>query len=270
MLSGKKNKKTYTNKAFVSGYTPTRFTVQELSRVLKSDYPFISKVTMPYKSKTWQGFAFVEFKGKEDFLKFLKLKRIRLPEFEMNLVIRPQKQGRALKNFVKDFKKRRVFVEGIPNGWTDFDLEGFFQKFGKLENAYVIKSQKGEEGESSEGVVAYMAKKDAVRCYKQERIDSGEGSWLRVEHFNKSHESHHYKEADRNTRQKKKSGGRIPTVVLKEKELKETLHCLLPTQAEYHYLFKEIHSSDKWSFQKKNVRFNRPGMKVKPGYSLWE
>lgn len=252
-----------TNRAFISGYTPLQFTIQELHNVLKSQYPYIKKVTMPYKSKIWQGYGFVDFKDKDDFLKFLKLKRIRVQEFEMNLVIKPQKLGRALKNFIKDFKKRRVLVKGIPNWWDDFKLEEYFAQFGKLENAYVIRNG-DQESSFTEGMVAFLAKKDAVKCYEHERICLGDGLWLQVEHFQgKENHLHHQSRIESGNVGKgkikvtKKSSGNSAPKSPKRETLSKTIHCYIPTEKRYHYFLQKMEHPHHQIEQSGNLRLNR-------------
>lgn len=259
-----------TNKAFVSGYAPCQFTIEELFKVLKSKYPFIRNINMPYKSKTWQGYAFVEFKDKDDFL---KLKRIRLLEFEMNLVIKPQKLGRALKNFIKDFKKRRVLVKNIPVSWDDFKLEEFFKRYGKLENAYVIRSH-DSEAEFTEGMVAFLAKKDAVRCYEQEKIAIENGHWIEVEHF-QGKDTHHHQPINSQTHQKKNevghnlkvsSGHHSAPKSPERQDYSETIHCSVPTEKRYHYLLQKMEHPHRGC--RHNLRLNRPKKRV-CGYEFY-
>lgn len=114
MESETQSEQTNILRAFITGYTPLRLTPQSLSKSLTRRYPFIKTVKFPNNNKPWQGYAFVDFEEKPDFLTFIKEKRIRLEEFSMNLVIKPHKQGKALKRRLKDIKKE---IEGLKNSF---------------------------------------------------------------------------------------------------------------------------------------------------------
>lgn len=272
----------YAHRSFISGYTPHQMTLKQLTNSLKKHFPHIDNVTMPYRSKMWQGYGFAEFSNKDDFLKFLKLKRLRLEKYEMNLVIKPQKKGRALKNFIKDFKKRRVLVNGVPGSWTDRDLEDFFLQFGKLENAYILKND-DPASFNSEGIVAFLAKKDAIRCYEQEELTLPGGHVIYVEHYkgkditnmNES-EPLNYQEGGEfyirrdNLNKFKKSREQIRSKngsncfngedidFVKMEILSISDHRMRPTDSEYHKRERELEQRHK-DFG--NIRLNRPLVK---------
>lgn len=157
-------------KAFLFGYSKKNFTESQLSRSLDRVFPLIKMVVrIPTKEQKWKGYAFVDFTNRGDFLSFVRKRRIRLPEFDMNLVLKPYKSGKALKIYNKDFKKRRIEVKNIPEIWDDFMLEAFFEQFGQIENAFVKDSGMGEKI----GIIIFSAKRTARSCIKKK--------WFQVE-----------------------------------------------------------------------------------------
>lgn len=154
-------------RAFLTGYSPIPITEQTFSRILKSRFPKIQSVNFPGNKGTWQGFAFADFAKKEDFLEFLKVKRSRLEEYSMNLVIKPHKTGKALKRYLKDVKKRKIEVSNIPFSWGDEKLETLFSQFGVIENCYIEKDMKFGK---VNGVVFFKNRKSANICKKKRSI----------------------------------------------------------------------------------------------------
>lgn len=112
--------------AFISGCSPKNLTEYQLRSSLNSLFPFKMKISIPKNSRYWKGFGFVDFSIREEFMRFINKKRIRLKEFEMNLVIKAHKEGKRLKKYQKNFQKRKLQVRGIPKNWNDLDLEIFF------------------------------------------------------------------------------------------------------------------------------------------------
>lgn len=162
-------------RAFVSGYTVESMTSLDLEKALKSRYPAIKEVKFPSRVKHWSGFAFVDFKIREDFLNFVAEKRVRLPEFSMNLLIKPHKQGKALKRYLKDIKRRKLRVTNIPSTWDDERLEAAFIRFGSVENCYVerIKSSDSWQEDSDDslaGTVIFFRRISASECFLEGRI----------------------------------------------------------------------------------------------------
>lgn len=174
------NKQKKMLRAFVTGYSPHKFSLDVLSSELKSRFPFISKISMPQKSSYWKGFAFLDFNSRTDFLTFIREKRIRIGSLEMNLVIKAFKEGKVLQKFVKDVNRRKMHVRGIPPNWNDIKLEQFFVKFGKVENAYVQRKY-GEDEELLNGMVIFSAKRSAVECSSLREIEVDQKVHLTLE-----------------------------------------------------------------------------------------
>lgn len=147
-------------KAFVSGYSPIKFTESELSSCLSRIFPFEMKISMPSKNSYWKGYAFVDFSNREEFLAFVRKRRIRLDEFEMNLVLKAFKDGKQLRKNNKDLLKRTLEISNIPSRWDDLTLEAYFGGYGKMENAYVKRSWKSDS-EQRIGVLVFSSKKVA-------------------------------------------------------------------------------------------------------------
>lgn len=167
-------------RAFVTGYSPHKFTLEELHSELTSRFPYISDVVMPQQNNSfWKGYAFVDFETRTDFLAFIREKRVRIQRFEMNLVIKAHKEGKVLQKFIKDVNKRKVCVTGIPNYWDDLKLEDFFLQYGKVENAYVER-RIGHEQNHLSGLVIFCAKRCAVECSLKRKIEADAGVQLSV------------------------------------------------------------------------------------------
>lgn len=169
-------------RAFVTGYSPHKFTLEELHSELISRYPYISDVVMPQNNKHWKGYAFVDFDIRPDFLSFIREKRIRLQRLEMNLVIKAHKEGKVLQKFIKDVNKRKVCVDHIPSNWDDIKLEEFFLRYGKVENAYVERKL-GQVQDHLKGMVIFCAKRCAVECSSLQKIEVAPGVEVKVSLF---------------------------------------------------------------------------------------
>lgn len=169
-------------RAFVTGYSAHKFSLEELTSELTSRYPFISRVFMPQKAFHWKGFAFVDFETRPEFLTFIRQKRVRVERFEMNLVIKAYKEGKVLQKFVKDVNKRKVCIKGIPRDWDDLKLEEAFLRFGKVENAYVER-RLGQQEELLKGMVIFCAKRCAVECSSLQEMEVGHKVKLQLELF---------------------------------------------------------------------------------------
>lgn len=175
-------------RAFVTGYSPHKFTMEALYSELSKVFPYIADVVMPLNAQIWKGYAFVDFDSRDDFLSFIRQKRVRLDAFEMNLVIKAHKEGKVLQKFIKDVNKRKVCIKEIPTSWDDIRLEQFFLKFGKVENAYVEKKL-GQEQRSYKGMVIFCAKRCAVECSSLKSVVTEEGHQLKVSLFVESKSS---------------------------------------------------------------------------------
>lgn len=187
-------------KAFISGYTSKNLTKAQILKKLKKEFPEIQNINFPKIGALWQGYAFVDFQIKEDFFKFIKLKRIRIKEFEMNLVIKPVKLGKALKKHLKDLKKRKLRIQNIPVNWDDIILENFFSKIGDIENCYVISPKR-------EGIVIFKGRKDAKQSYELGKISVEGNLTLEV-----SYDDNKGDQCDKTER----NGNRITSLPIKE------------------------------------------------------
>lgn len=165
-------------RAFLSGHSPNQLNLSQLTGALSKRFKYEMEVSLPKSFKIWKGFAFVDFKDREEFLSFIRERRIRLQEFEMNLVIKAYKEGKRLRRYNKDFRKRKLEVENIPRCWGDHELEAYFEKFGRLENAYVV-SNKINQNLDKTGVLIFTAKKAAKQCLKHNFFEAG-GVRIRV------------------------------------------------------------------------------------------
>lgn len=172
-------------RAFITGYSPVLVSQITLEKSLKSRFPAISKVHLPNKLGEWKGYAFVDFEDRHLFLEFVKMKRIRLPEFSMNLIIKPHKEGKVLKKYQKNLEKRKVKVTGIPPNWNDFDLELCFINKSKIENAYVIKNLSSPQ-DNLEGILVFSTKKLAREWCNKETLELDFGVKLKMNYASKS------------------------------------------------------------------------------------
>lgn len=151
-------------KAFVSGYTNKKMSENQFSKTIKNLYPNIAQVEYP-QTKYWKGYAFINFDSKSDFKNFIEEKLIRIEKFDLNLAIKPYKKGKELKKSLKDLKKRKLKIMGIPLSWNTKKFESLFRLFGPIENCYI--SRKKDELNLQNGVVIFRKRKAAFKCFQQ-------------------------------------------------------------------------------------------------------
>lgn len=193
-------------KAFITGYTSKPLKLTQLRKILISKYPKISEITMPKSSnKIWKGYAFVHFTTRPDFLDFIHLKRIRLEEFEMNIVIKAYKTGKLLKKYQKDIARRKVLVRNIPKYWDDQILENFFtERIGNLENAFITNTN--SKRKFNIGYIIFYAKKHAKKCCEEKefQLEDQHGEKLVVEYADEKVQEK--KGNNQNTRDSERNG----------------------------------------------------------------
>lgn len=154
-------------KAFVNGYTACKVKESDFTAALRKYYPSFACVVFPGK-KIWQGYGFIKFDSEMSYLNFIKQKKIRLPEFNMNLIIQPYKEGKELKKSLKECKKRRMRIERIPEDWDEEKLDNFFRKFGPLENSFIKRKRATEH--LREAIIMFKKRKAALKCFLEREI----------------------------------------------------------------------------------------------------
>lgn len=175
-------------RAFVTGYTSKKINRDELKKLLKSKAEGIKEVDFPNNLLKWRGYAFIDFNSKENFRKFIKLKKIRIEEYSMNLIIRPHKTGKALRRHTKDVMRRRIKVLQIPELWEDSTLESIFSRFGRIENCYIKKKKQTKIQKSDheknfelrEGIVIFVKRRAAYTCFTQRKLILDDGVCIEI------------------------------------------------------------------------------------------
>lgn len=113
----------------------------ELKSYLEKKTTGIRSVKLPDKKKS--GYAFVQMESASSFKKLLSLKGLKLNGRQLQLV--PYSSGSDLKKLQRKVNSKRIFISKIPSNWKDEDLLDLFGRFGKIENAYIIRRRKNNK-----------------------------------------------------------------------------------------------------------------------------
>lgn len=105
-----------------------------------SKFGEIEKVKLIRDKKTKQSkcFAFISFKENSSIKNLLSLKEpLYIKDRRIDCQVAKEKREKT--GYEEEMKQKKIFVGGIPKSTTDEDLINYFQKFGPVETAYVIK-----------------------------------------------------------------------------------------------------------------------------------
>jgi len=119
------------------------------------------------RSKSSSGFGLITVQMNEKLKKILTEGFIHIQEHKIRLEIAKSK-NQAKEDF-KSLKDRKIFVGGLPKNLKDSELEKFFEKYGPVEKAYVLRSN--ETGKTRGfGFVTFRAAHDAYNALHQKEI----------------------------------------------------------------------------------------------------
>lgn len=88
-------------------------------------------------SKFNKGYALIKFADLDGYNSALKL-----PEMcfmSRTISCQPYLNGEELSNYLEDLNSRRLFIKYIPKSYDNLKLESVFEKYGKIDFAYVVK-----------------------------------------------------------------------------------------------------------------------------------
>lgn len=161
---------TYT--AFIAGYSNINIKPKDIQEVLEElKVQNFTKVDIP--TKKWKGYGFIEFKSPESLNRFIDLKQVFVKGREIQ--IKKHKSGQELRKEKKMTEKRRIFVQNIPNQWTDEDLMKAFTPEGEVEECYIVKKGEKPSGKSKidkkVGYVLFNEVNDALRLIAMGELD---------------------------------------------------------------------------------------------------
>lgn len=151
------------------------------------EFGFINKAEIlhPSDGVISKGFAIVNLDFKNINLdSFLKSK---ISYEGANLYLSRYLEGDAIKKRNEELSRKKVFVSGIPDSFTNDQLLKLFSHFGGIETAYInrrrkIKKKKVEENQSQDnqetekvffGFVTFLEEESAIRCLEAGVKDLG-------------------------------------------------------------------------------------------------
>lgn len=150
--------------AFVTGLCGL-FKRENLEACLKEKCEGVKSVYLPNKLKA--GYAFIEVRDREALEKILKIKHISFEGRE--LLIKRFLTGEKLHKYKQEVNSRRIFIHSIPPSWKDNDLRSLFQKFGEIEDAFVIRDRNTGKSRSF-GYAIFEEKSVAERVAKLKMV----------------------------------------------------------------------------------------------------
>jgi hypothetical protein len=241
-------------KVFIAGYSATNITVEDLQKAL-SRFRDISSVDIP--TKTWKGYAFVNFSAEQSKDKLLATKFIEVNGSKLQA--KEHKKGKKLTEAVEKNGQRRIFVKQIPGNWDSEFLKKNFLNFGKIEHAYLSVKKKNSEHHS--GHLIFTELEAANKLIQMGKVEI-QGSELLIEKFKSKKEKNKDKvdeeEQPENKKSQKQSEGKRQTNQ-KEKHREQAKKAKTPTG----YVKKKkktkkpnITKSEKNRFLKNHSKFN--------------
>ena len=177
---------------------------KDLDQFLKTFGPIkMLKIAKDKKAKyICKGYCIVQMQNERDYKKLLEGRE---PIYFQNrkLHVKPYFEGEDLAKFHQDFNLRRVFVQGLNKVTSDSIFVNYFNKFGQIENGYILRSFKTKESKE-EGFILYKSKKSAenlIKAYKERKLENYDhlGSEITVGYYNK-----YVMEREKNKKNKKK------------------------------------------------------------------
>lgn len=158
---GNRGEKANSFKAFVTGYSKKKFRFDVFKEIIQSKFPSINTVTSPNNKQYWSGYAFLTFDSEKTYSRLLDIRRIKIKELEMTVVINKHKEGDELKKFMDEVKKRKLKVDKIPLSWDDSTLERFFEDIAQVESAFIFKKIRKKQ-KFHQGIVTFFSVADTI------------------------------------------------------------------------------------------------------------
>lgn len=162
-------------KIFISGLTynmeknPTKFL-----NTLKEHIDGAEDIEMlKNKDEDLPGFAIIYLSDFKYLKKAIKLKKVNLEKNKI-VVIKPFKTGKQLQSYLKDKKKRTVYINKIANKYNSEDLLKTFQPFGKVEQA-IIYVRKKDGSSRGFGKVIFRKKETVLEVTKDDFVRLWDG-----------------------------------------------------------------------------------------------
>ena len=120
-----------------------RIRQRQLLKHLKAIDPDVKSVALPKRAST--GYAFVTLKDEKSMKNLLSKKSILFKGRELQ-VKEYARDKEELTKARKETNGRRVFVSNIPNSVEDVELKNEFLRFGKVDEAYLIRDRGSGRG----------------------------------------------------------------------------------------------------------------------------
>lgn len=119
------------------------------------------------------GWAVLKVKSKKLCKKILRQKFFSIKGSK--ITVKPFMTGKKLHSFKNNLNKRRIFLKGVPNSYTDVELFSHFEQFGKVEDAYLVKRQGKKKTKSGTcyGFVILEKEEDAIRLLEIGSMEVG-------------------------------------------------------------------------------------------------
>lgn len=162
----------------LSGIT-TRVALEEyfnkFGSVIKIDVPKRKKNT-----KFSKGYGVLSIKEQSSMQKIIDIKYHRV---EGRLIhCKPFLKGDKLKNQTNKTQQLRIYVSDIPLDYENSDLFQIFSKFGRVEDAYIIRELESKVSRGY-GYVMFFDRESAVKAIKAQNVEVRGGSVLKIEEF---------------------------------------------------------------------------------------
>ena len=163
-------------KVFLAGHCDPVITQTKLKSILRR-IKGVKAIEMP--TKTWKGYAFVEMVSYQAMKDLLKKKQLMVNGKVLH--IKEYKRGGGLAKEKRKIEKRRVFIQSVPNEWSEDDFYHFFRRFGRIEDSYMVEPEgflhqiRFEPRLRRVGYVLFYAQRDAQDLIHIGFLDHPEG-----------------------------------------------------------------------------------------------
>lgn len=144
----------------------------EIIDFFKKEYPSVTNCCLihskKFKKKTNNvGYGTLFLKSEEETKQILSKRQFTLKG--RNFVVKPYYKGKKLKDFKSSVHKRRIYVNNIEPDMENQQLREVFEKYGQVEDAYIVKNDKFE-GFKRIGFVVFEKIEQAEKIIEMETI----------------------------------------------------------------------------------------------------
>ena len=136
------NQDSSSTKTIFIGGLPTHTQTQELSKFLQSFTSFDELCIKPRHNnpKLNLGFAVLKTSDQDSYDRLISTRYL---EFQgKRLEFKPYLEGKNLEKYLINFSKRRLYLNGIPEGAQEQAICGYFSQFGVVQNFYFVQDFK--------------------------------------------------------------------------------------------------------------------------------